>query len=246
MKSIKSLLSILLIGAAFTGCSAKNENVKEQLSNAKNNNQTAFIVVTNKNVSSKDLTKVVTEATTGKQVAIIQMNIDDKENAELVKEYRLAEAPMPLVMIFSDKGTLLGGMQGSDVTKENIAEAIPTPKYSEIISALTQQKPVFIVLSNSNFGNNSSAQNLCNTVQKEMITNAEVVVVDPDDENEAKLIKMLNVKTKLENSAIIAINAQGIMSGRFDTIPSKEELHAAATKIVQSGCAPGGCGPTCK
>ena len=55
---------------------------------------------------------------------------------------------------------------------------------------------------------------------------------------------MLNVKVKLEDSFIVAINGQGIMAGRFDVIPMKEDLITAPTKVIQSGCAPGVCGPT--
>ena len=56
---------------------------------------------------------------------------------------------------------------------------------------------------------------------------------------------MLNIKGKLKDSYIVAINAQGIMSGRFENVPDVVELVEAAQKIVQTGCAPGGCGPTC-
>lgn len=56
---------------------------------------------------------------------------------------------------------------------------------------------------------------------------------------------MLNIKGKLNDSYIVAINAQGIMSGRFENVPEVGELVDAAQKIVQTGCAPGGCGPTC-
>ena len=78
-----------------------------------------------------------------------------------------------------------------------------------------------------------------------MAGKAEIIEVDAEDTKESKLITMLNIKNKLEDTFIVAINGQGIMSGRFDAIPTQSELVAAATKVVQSGCAPGGCGPTC-
>ena len=79
-----------------------------------------------------------------------------------------------------------------------------------------------------------------------MADKAEVVVIDAEDVNESKLITMLNIKNKLEDTFIIAINGQGMMSGRFDTVPAKADLIAAATKVMQGGCAPGGCTPTCE
>ena len=73
----------------------------------------------------------------------------------------------------------------------------------------------------------------------------EFIRIDTEDSAESKLITMLNIKGKLKDSYIVAINAQGIMSGRFENVPDVVELVEAAQKIVQTGCAPGGCGPTC-
>ena len=78
-----------------------------------------------------------------------------------------------------------------------------------------------------------------------MSCKAEVIRIDTEDSAESKLITMLNIKGKLKDSYIVAINAQGIMSGRFENVPDVVELVEAAQKIVQTGCAPGGCGPTC-
>ncbi len=153
---------------------------------------------------------------------------------------------MPVLLLFSNKGLMLGGMVEAQVTKEAIVDAIPTPKYSDITFALSQGKPVFAVVSNNKFKSDKSARELCESAKKEMTGKAEIIVIDAEDAKESKLISMLNIKNKLEDTFIIAINGQGIMSGRFDVIPAQTELVAAATKVVQSGCAPGGCTPTCK
>ncbi len=248
MKSLKTILMLLAVSFSVMSCSAQksNDTVKEQLAKAKEKENTVFMVVTDSKTPADKLTQLITEATQElSQTQIIQMNADDEKNAELVKEYRLSGAPMPLVLLFSNKGLMLGGMMEEQVTKENIVNAIPTPKYSEITFALSQGKPVLAIVSNSKFKNDKAAKEVCNTANKEMNDKAEIIVIDTEDAKESKLIEMLNIKVKLEDSFIVAINGQGIMSGRFDVIPTKEDLIAAATKVVQSGCAPGGCGPTC-
>lgn len=73
----------------------------------------------------------------------------------------------------------------------------------------------------------------------------EVIRLDTEDSAEEKLITMLNIKGKLKDSYIVAINAQGIMTGRFENVPEVNEFVEAAQKIVRTGCALGGCGPTC-
>lgn len=239
---------LLAISLSTMSCSAEKNNgtVKEQLSKAKESGNTVFMVVTDSKTSADKLTQLVTEATKElSKTQIIQMNVDDEKNAELVKEYKLGGAPMPLMLLFSDKGLMLGGMVEAQVTKENIINAIPTPKYSEITFALSQGKPVLAVISNSKFKSDKAAKEICSAAKKEMADKAEIIVIDTEDVKESKLIAMLNIKVKLVDSFIVAINGQGIMSGRFDIVPTQADLVAAATKVVQSGCAPGGCGPTC-
>lgn len=242
-------MMFLAVSFSAMSCSAQknSDTVREQLSKAKENGNTVFMVVTDSKTSAEKLTQLVTEVTKElSKTQIIQMNTDDEKNVELVKEYKLSGAPMPLMILFSDRGLMLGGMIESQVTKENIIEAIPTPKYSEITYALSQGKPVLAIVSNNRFKSDKSARELCESAKKEMLDKAEVIIVDAEDAKESKLITMLNIKNKLEDTFIIAINGQGIMSGRFDAIPTKTDLITAANRVMQSGCAPGGCGPTCK
>lgn len=248
MKSFKTLLLLAVTVLATSSCSAeKNTSVKEQLAKAKENNNTVLMVVTDKNTSAEKINGLVKESVKDLQnITIVQMSMDDEKNADLVKEYRLSGAPMPVLLLLSNKGLMMGGMLEEQVTKEAIINAIPTPKYSDITFALSQGKPVFAVVSNGKFKSDKSARELCESAKKEMADKAEVVVIDTEDTNESKLITMLNIKNKLEDTFIVAINGQGMMSGRFDVLPAKVDLIAAANKVMQGGCAPGGCTPTCE
>lgn len=202
MKSFKTFLLLAATTFAAFSCSAeKNISVKEQLAKAREDNNTVLMVVTDKSTSTEKMNGLVKEAVKGMEnISILQMSMDDEKNADLVKEYKLSGAPMPVLLLFSNKGLMLGGM-----TRE-----------------------------------------LCESAKKEIAGKVEVVIVDTEDAKEEKLIEMLNIKNKLEDTFIVAINGQGMMSGRFDTIPTQTDLIAAATKVVQTGYAPGGCGPTCK
>ncbi len=72
-----------------------------------------------------------------------------------------------------------------------------------------------------------------------------VIKVDTEDSAEAKFISMLDIQQEITDSYIVAINGQGMMTGRFEKLPTVEELVDAAMMTVQSSCASGGCGPSC-
>lgn len=262
MKTFKIKVLSLMVIFSVTSCSASpkdssttevstntitaSSSVKEQMQSAKAGKQNVLMVVRDKESSIEKILGIVNDvAKSTTDIKVVEMDMSDEKNADLVKEYRLSGAPAPLVLLFSNTGVLLGGMVEAQITKEALADAIPTPKYSEILGSLSQGTPVFAVVSNGKFKSDKSARELCESAKKEMAGKAEIVVVDAEDTKESKLITMLNIKNKLDDSFIIAINGQGIMAGRFDAIPTKADLIAAATKVVQSGCAPGGCGPTC-
>ena len=254
MKRNLMLVAVTMLLAA-TSCTASgngaNEktvtsSVKDQLEKAKDERKTVFMIVTDSATNASRLDSIVGSVITEKSnVTAVTMNMDEKANAELVEEYRLNGAPTPLVLVMSDRGLLMGGMLENQVSRESLEEAIPTPKFSDISYALSKGTPVIALVSNSKFESDAKAENICKSAKDSMSGKVEVIRIDTEDSAESKLITMLNIKGKLKDSYIVAINAQGIMSGRFENVPDVVELVEAAQKIVQTGCAPGGCGPTC-
>ena len=243
---MKKIMTMALLAIALVSCNAQT-SVKEKLATATKEGKTVLMVVSDKNNPSANLKTLAQSATASeKNIAIIEMDKDSEANSTLVNEYRIGSAPMPLLLVFSNKGLLLSGMTEEQATKEAIIDALPTPKYSEISYALSQAKPVFALISNTSFKSDKDALALCSDAKSDILNGAEIIEIDAKDETESKLLTMLNIKTKLKDSYIVAINGQGIMSGRFDKLPSKDELIEAATKVVQSGCAPGGCTPSCQ
>ncbi len=250
MNAIRAFLSVVIWGLMTVSCSAKSgnpdANVTDLLTKAKEDGKTVIMVVSNKTASAEKLTLSVNEAVKDiEKITVVQMNTDDAANAEMVTKYRLGDAPLPLVLLFSNKGVAIGGLLEDQVNKESIADAIPTPKEGDIIYALSLGKPVFAVVSKNNFEEKDKTIATCKKSQFELNGNAEVIEIDLDDSKESKLIEKLYVDKTLTKPFTVVINAQGLMSGKFTGIPDQAQLLAAAKKVMQTGCAPGGCSPSC-
>ncbi len=246
MKNVRKLMLFAVLAVMAFSCSAESASTKEQLANAKDEGKTVLVVVSDSNTSSDNLKSLAqSTATDLGNVSVIEMNRDDEANSELVAEYRLSGAPMPLLLVFSDKGLLMGGMIEEQATAEAIENAIPTPKSSEISYAISQGQPVIAVVSNSEFKSNKSALELCQQTVSEIDAGAAIVLVDTADANEARLIKQFSIADGISDTHIVTINTQGMLTGSFDSLPTKEELLSAATHVQQTGCS-SGCGPSCK
>ncbi len=243
---MKIKFSVLLAALMMIGATAvASQGVKEQIAAAKEQSKSVLLVVHDKDTSPQKLTTVAKSAQSElSDVVVLELNRDDASAQAVVEQYRLSGAPMPIMLVFSDNGLLVGGIAEQYATKQIVVESVPTPKYSDITYALSQAKPVVVLISNSSLKSDKAAREVAKSATNQ-VQGAEVVVIDPRDAAEARLLEMFNVKPNLKDSYIIAVNSQGAMTGRFSSLPSTEELVKAATEQVQNTQCGSGCGSGC-
>lgn len=236
MRNLRGISFLLLLVGVLAACSQKNDgaNVKAKLAAATKAGNSVMMVVTKNDVPVDSIMAIVQDANKSiKNNVVLLMNIDDTSNVAMVEEYMLTRARMPLVLLFSNKGTILGGMTKKQVSKEALIETMPTPKFNEIISAVSQGKSIFTIVSKKDFVDRQEVLATCKAAQKELPTSVEIVEIDIDDQNEANLLKLLNIDKKNLNEVItIVFNPKGETTGHFNGLPEQSELVAAAKKLV--------------
>ncbi len=244
MMSSFKLFSVLLV-ALFSTTSlmaqSRGESAERQINRAKLNKHTVLMVVSNSDDMGKELSEVAhSVAKSQGDVDVVEVNMDLKANRSIVERYSISNLTDPTLLILSPDGLLMGGLREEEATSEAIIEAIPTPKENIILFATHIHKPVLAIFTNSEFKSNSEAIRLCEEVKADLKDRAEVVVIDVKDSNEKRLIEMMGINKRIKDSFIVVINSQGLTTAGFKRLPSKEELRAAADKIIHSeGC---GCG----
>ncbi len=237
------LLAVFSAMTISTGSASgqSSSSVERQMKLAQLNKDNVLMLVTegkSTNSSLRDLVHSI--ANELEDVEVIEIDCNDKENSEIVAEYKIDEISAPLVLIFSSKGLLIGGITEKQATKKTIIDLIPTPKYNDISYSLYLHIPVMVIFTNADFKTNNKAISLCEEVKSELKNRANVVIVDVKDSREDKLLKMLGVKKSIKDSYIMVLNSQGMLTGQFKSLPTKVELVGAVNEIVHSpGC---GCG----
>lgn len=232
---------LFLLLTAFSSY-AQKLSVSSQLESAKESQTTVLLVVRDKENSAKALTEKVEKAAAKiKNTVIIEMDASDKANKAIVERYDLAQAPMPVMLLISDRGNSVGGMLEEHISTKSIVEAIPSPKFSEVTYLVEEGKAVIINVGNKKFASDRAANEMCNQAISELGDKASLISLDVNDKSEAELLKRLNVDSKLKDNYIVVINGQGIMVNRFTTTPTKDEIIAAANKHVHTES----CGEDC-
>ena len=221
------------------------KGASDNISAAKTAGKAIFLVVTGTGVAETDKALLIAKGANDiyKNSVIVQMDRDDASNAQLVSEYRLAGAPLPLILVISSKGFPTGGYILAQATSENLAALIPSPKLEDVYTAINSGKYAIVAFSKKAFTDKPEVLKECKKAVALLNNEAILIEVDVEDNTEANFLNQLRIdKSQLNASLTLVINKQGQVAGTATTVPDATKLVAAAKKPVAAGCGPG-CGP---
>ncbi len=228
-----------------TEVTGTNSKIQPELDKAKKAVKAVFVVVTGTGVTNVDKATEIAKGANAiyKNAVIVQMNRDDVANAPLVAEWRLAGAPLPLILVLSSKGLPTGGYILEQATAENIAALVPSPKLENVYEAISNGKHAIVAFSKKSFADRIEVIKISKEAVSMLNNEAVFVEVDMDDPKEAGFMNQLRIdKLSTQASVTLVINKQGQVAGTSTTVPDAAKLVAAAKTPVKSGCGPG-CGP---
>lgn len=194
---------------------ASNSKIQVDLDKAKKEGKAVFVVVTGTGVTETDKATTVAKGANAiyKNGTVVQFDRDDAVNSQLVAEWRLSGAPLPLVLVVSPKGQLTGGMPLSQATAENLAALIPSPKLEEVQTAISTSKPVLVVFTKKSMSDRSEVLQAVKETLTKLKNNAVIVEVDMDDSKEVNFMKQMEIEPSSLVCTTLVINAQGQVAG---------------------------------
>jgi hypothetical protein len=218
---------------------------KADLEKAKKDKKTIFLVVTGNDVKAENIVKNANDASKQvKQSIVLQMNRDDADNVDLVNEFRLSGAPLPIVLVIAKNGLTVGGLIEKEATVQNLVDAVPSVKMLEVTTALSEGKSIFVIAYKKSAKDikqvNTNCMKACSDVK-----NATTIELNVEDKTETKLIQQLNIDATQDITTFV-INPSGQVTGTHAGIPDANKLVSDAKKVAKSGCCPGGSKSGCK
>jgi hypothetical protein len=222
-------------------------SVTSDLETANKNGNSVFLVVTDPNVTGTDKAmEIANKAKTSvTRSVVLQMNRSDAANTELVTKYRLAGAPLPLILVIASNGIVTAGYTLTQATPELLVKAIPSPKKSEVLKSLSDGKSVFIVVTGKSMAEKTTIMNTCQQACIEMENNARMIEISLDDPSENQFLTELKVNMTATEPTTYVINSKGQITGTFTDDVNATTLVASAKKVAASSCCPSGSGKSC-
>lgn len=222
-----------------------NSTFQVDLEKAKKDGKAVFVVVTGKGVTGIDQATTIAQGANAiyKNSVVVTMNREDAANTKFVNEWRLAGAPLPLILVVSTNGILTGGKILAEATAENISALVPSPKLEMVYDAIGKNKNAIVVFSKKSFPDRDETIKISKQAVSMLKDDAVFIEVDMNDRNEINFMNQLRIdEASAKASVTLVINKQGQVAGTSNTIPDASKLVAAAKTPVKSGCGPG-CGP---
>jgi hypothetical protein len=228
------VLTILLAGALPAVAKATPER---DLDDAAKHKEVAFVLVVEPGASGTQALRSLAQeaAKKVKKAVFVEFDRADPENAALVNRLGVLSAPVPLILVVAQNGTVSGGFGAATATVEGLVAAVPSPKQSEVLKALQEGKAVFLVVSPPNA--NGPSADACMRACSEIAPGGVVIKIDLNDDAEAAFLTQLKVDRSARESAILVVNPQGQITGTF-TGPVEAPLLVDAAKKKLGGCCP--------
>lgn len=244
----KLRISILIVALFFANLFVSYADTKQDIEKAKKNGNVVFLVFTEKgnakNQQALDIAKKCQKLYS--KSTVIELDRSNSSNADLIKKFRLAGAPVPLILVVGKSGLVAGGAPLDGVTAEDLVAMIPSPKEEILIKVLTEGNSAFVVFSKKTETKNQKQLDACQSACQNLGNKAYTIYVDVDDKNEKSFITKFGIDNNANFPITFVINGQGQVTSMLNGITEAKDLVSAATKKVSSGCCSPGSGKTCK
>ncbi|MCK9613556.1 MAG: hypothetical protein M0R16_11800 [Bacteroidales bacterium] len=220
-------------------------SVKEQLDKAKKEGKSVFLVITGTGATGVDKALTIANGAKAKvpKSVVIQMNKDDAANSDLVTKFGIGFVQVPFILVLSPRGIAVAGFPALQATADLLVQSIPSPKKEEVLLAVSEKRPVFIVVSKKGLTDKTTVLANCKATSTKMPNKPSVVEFDFNDSKETDFLKQIGVTAINDKTITVVANASGQITDKYEGIVLETALTSSANKVIKTGgCAPGACG----
>lgn len=226
----------MILGLAASSYSA----VEQDLETAAKSGKVAFILIYDQTAIRIEQARQIVEGACQRLPGSVAIEVDrnDASNAEFVAKYKVATAPVPLVLVASSTGVITTGLVIEErATVDYLVKTVPSAKKAEIVKALSERNAVIVTVSRKGMTAADAVNTACMLACQQMSGKSVQVEIDMDDPAEASFLSELKVNRASTEPVTLVANAQGQIAGIYTGEVQVSELVAAATKKV-GGCCP--------
>ena len=227
MPAIRPSLAAFVLGLAVLAAPAVGSAAAmDDITAANKAGKTVFLVVTDAAAKNLDAARKVANQAMQKtpNSTVVELNRSDPAQAAAVKGYRVAGAPVPLVMVIAPNGVAAGASLVKKGALDRLMRLVPTPGKAAYLKVLSQRQTAIVVFSHAKMPQQSQAFAEVSKVVSAAQGKVNTVTVDVTAPSEQKFLKEWKVDPKATQPTIIVMNAKGLTLGRHNGAPTSTQL----------------------
>ena len=163
------------------------------------------------------------------KAALALAQITNPAEAELVKKFDVARAPMPLTLAVAPNGAVTG-LFSKELKDEHFDAAIVTPTMTRCMKSLQDNKMVFVCVQTTDKPVVPTAVNdmRADPLFKDRITLVSMQLRDPE---ETRFLSQMQIDPKqIKGVTVVLLAPPGVMIGKYDSSATKDQVAAALHK----------------
>jgi len=214
-----------------------------ELEKAKKEGKAVFLVITGTGATNLNNAITIAKEANGKvkKSVVVQMNRDEIANSGLVVKFGIGAVTLPFILVISPLGVPVAGVPLNQATSDLLVKSVPSPKQDLVLSALSEKKPVFVIVSKKTLTDKATVVANCKTASAKAASKPAIVEIDFDDAAEKDFLTQIGVSSPVNNKSVtVVINVSSQITETFTDTPTVENLVTAVTKVIKTGgCCPG-------
>lgn len=212
--------------------------------------RTVFLVLTDAAASDLETARAVAQGAAKRtpESAVVELNRSDPAQRDAVARFRVAAAPVPLVLCVASNGFGVGAVRpGTKGAVDRLVGMVPSPAKAEYLRVLSEKRVAAVVFSRSSMREQSPLFEEITKTVKDPKSKMTSVLVDLDDEKERDWIAQWKLDPKkVVRPLVIFVNPKGQILGRLEGAPTAAQMVAMSNKVVR-GCQDPNCkDPNCR
>ncbi|MFN4258342.1 MAG: hypothetical protein ACK4RK_03540 [Gemmataceae bacterium] len=180
-----------------------------------------------------------------KQRAVtVAISVADPAEKDIVEFFGISRAPMPLVLAVAPNGAVTKALH-TKLDSQELLDAFVSEGTAHCLRVIQENKLLLLCVQNSSSSQAKEALQGVQAFQADprFAKAAEIVVINPADPKESKLLHDFHVDPKSAAAVTVFMAPNGVIIGKFEGAVTKDQLEAKL-KAAQSGQCP--CGdPNC-
>lgn len=172
---------------------------------------------------------------------VLELDRQDPARARAVEAFRLAAAPVPLVLVIASNGVPVGAQRPADGAAARLVALLPSPAKAAWLKHVAEGRIALLAFTHAGMAGRSAAWTAANEAVRRLEGRASLVLVDTQDAAESRFLAQMKVGADAAAPVVLVMNAKAQVLGRVEGEAVTADALVKAASAKAPCCADPGC-----